>query len=153
MPEVAKEVSRECPRCGETAAIHGRMTRAIHDWEVTFVECARLRCCGQTFTAAPPGLTPRARYSDRVVRLARALVAMNVSVRECVRILRQAGVVVTPQTVHQWSRSVRRQARARARVVGAPEGRVCVRLRSDLWLALETRAPKQVESILSEAIQ
>jgi hypothetical protein len=136
-----------------TASVHARITRAIHDWEVTFVPCDRLRCCGQTFTARPAGLAPRSRYSDRVVRLARALVAFRISYRRCVRVLRQAGVVVTAQTVHQWARSIRRQAKARARVVRAPEGPVCVQLRHDLWLTLETRAPKRVATILQDVME
>lgn len=150
-PGVETTVSRRCPTCGEKAALHGRFTRAIHDWEVTFVDCERLRCCGRTFTAAPAGLTPRSRYSDRVVALSRALAALNVSVRHCARLLREAGVIVTPQTVHAWRRGIRPQARAALKMAPAPEGTLSLKLRPDLWLSMNTRSPRRVESILSEA--
>jgi hypothetical protein len=115
---------------------------------VTFIECARLRCCGGTFTAAPRGVSPGLRYSDRVVALARALVAMNNSFRQCARVLRGAGVVVTAQTVHAWCGAVERRTRARARLASRPNGALCVRLREDLYVALDTRATRQGSALL-----
>ncbi len=101
-PPVETRVSRRCPQCGGVAAVHGRIVRAIHDWDTTFVECLRLRCCGATFLAAPRGLTPRARYSDRVVGLVRTLAALGVPLRECARLLTRARVPATVQALRRW---------------------------------------------------
>ncbi len=134
-----RSIDRTCPKCGGTAAIHARTVRAVHDWEVTFVPCERLRCCNRTWTAAPRGLTPRSRYSDRVIALARALVAGGVSRRRCAALLRQAGVPVTPQSVASWCRGLRSSAPARAHLASAAETRVSVCLRPGLWLNVRSK--------------
>lgn len=130
--------------------MHARFTRAIHDWEVTFVQCARMRCCGRTFTVTPPGLTPRSRYSDRVIRLSRNLASMSLSVRQIARILRRIGVTVTPQSVHAWTRGVERQSRAVVRVTSEPQGPVSVPLRKDLYLSIRTRSTRSTQNLTRE---
>lgn len=145
-PEVETRVSRRCPRCGATASVHGRVVRAIHDWDTTFVECLRLRCCGATFLAAPLGLTPRARYSDRVVALVRALASIGVPLRESARLLAAARVPATAQAIRRWCSdlpTVRAEhRRARARITSAPAGDIAVPLGGRAWLAIETAAPE-----------
>jgi len=132
-------VDRTCPMCGGTAAVHARIVRAVHDWGQTFVPCERLRCCNRTWTAAPRGLTPRARYSDRVVALARALVSGGVSRRRCAALLRQAGVPVTAQSIATWCRGVRSRAPGRAALASAPDSCRSVLLRPGLWLNFHSK--------------
>lgn len=153
-PAVESRVSRQCPRCGATAAVHGRIVRAIHDWDTTFVECLRLRCCGVTFLAAPFGLTPRARYSDRVVALARALCVMGVPLRECARLLAAARVPATAQAIRRWCsdllavRAAHRPTRARIRQVAA--GDIAIPLGGRAWLTIETAHPEVAWSALEQ---
>lgn len=160
-PPVETRVKRRCPQCGGIAAVHGRIVRAIHDWETTFVECLRLRCCGTTFLAAPRGLTPRARYSDRVVGLVRALTALGLPLRECARVLRAARVPATVQAIRRWCEDVTTAAPAggvRAAVVAVAPGvatappagssGVALPLGARVWLTLETAEPAAVVSHL-----
>ncbi len=163
-PAVETRVSRRCPRCGRAAAVHGRIVRAIHDWDTTFVECLRLRCCGTTFLAAPRGLTPRARYSDRVVALTRALAALGVPLRECARLLAAARVPATVQAIRRWCVGVapdQATARVLATVIpvaassaglpmAAPAGApgVALPLGARAWLALEGSDPDRILAIL-----
>jgi hypothetical protein len=142
-PAVETRVARRCPRCGGVAAVHGRIVRAIHDWETTFVECLRLRCCGQTFLAAPRGLTPRARYSDRVVGLVRALAGLGVPLRDCARVLAGARVPATVQAIRRWCADLDVPPTARARATLLPaaappamEDRIDVPLGARVRLAL-----------------
>ena len=163
-PAVETRVSRRCPRCGQAAAVHGRIVRAIHDWDTTFVECLRLRCCGTTFLAAPRGLTPRARYSDRVVALTRVLAALGVPLRECARLLSAARVPATVQAIRRWCVGVTPD-RATPRVVAtiipvaassaglpmaAPAGApgVALPLGARAWLALEGSDAERILAIL-----
>ncbi len=148
---ISGSAPRSCPTCGGPATIHARVTRAIYDWEITFVDCLRLRCCGSTFTSAPDGLKPRARYSNRVVALARALVAAGVSMRCCVRLFAAARVPVTLQTVRTWCEGVEPLTRSKARVAAGAEGDVAVRLRDDVWVAIDTPRPKLVMRLLPGA--
>ncbi len=148
MDGITGRAPRHCPKCNGRAAVHARVTRAIHDWEITFVECLRLRCCGTTFTSTPEGLTPRARYSDRVVALTRALVAAGVSMRCCVRLFDAAGVPMTLQTVRTWCTDVEAVTRSKARVASCPDGDVAVKLRDDVWFALSTPRPTVVRQLL-----
>jgi hypothetical protein len=141
--------SRACPTCGGGAAIHARVRRAMYDWEITFVECLRLRCCDRTFTSTPAGLTPRARYSDRVVALARALVSSGVSMRCCVRLFSAAGVPVTLQTIRTWCACVEALTVSTARIASDADGEVAVRLRDALWIAIQTRRPRLVLALLN----
>lgn len=147
-PDIAGGVARTCPRCGGTAVVHGKVVRAIYDWSVTFVACERLRCCGRTFTATPTGLRPRLRYSERVIALARALAALGIPRRRSATLLTQAGVPVSPQAVAKWSRDVAPLAAAVARLAAAPAGDVCLYLRRELWLALDTESPRRTAAIL-----
>ena len=146
-PPVGGAAERACPRCGDRAIVHARIPRAIHDWEVTFVECLRLRCCGQTFTTTPGGLRPRSRFSDRVVSLARTLVAAGESRRRCSLLLGAAGVPVTPESVRSWCRRLRPSTRARARVTSRPGGRIGLNLRPGLWLVFEAGDPRAVQRL------
>lgn len=145
LPPFATEVSRRCPRCGRGAVVHGRIVRAIHDWETTFVECLRLRCCGATFLAAPWGLTPRARYSDRVRGLARALYQLGLSHRDSAHVLRRARVPTTVQAVRRWcAKAVRRGALIPALAVelgGAAGGDLAFRLRPGAWMLVHCDEP------------
>jgi len=166
-PAVETRVSRRCPRCGRAAAVHGRIVRAIHDWDTTFVECLRLRCCGTTFLAAPRGLTPRARYSDRVVALTRALVGLGVPLRECARLLVAARVPATVQAIRRWCAGVTPESpspgepRLLATVIpvaassaglpmAAPAGApgIALPLGARAWLALESPDPAHVVAAL-----
>ena len=162
-PAVETRVSRRCPSCGRAAAVHGRIVRAIHDWDTTFVECLRLRCCGTTFLAAPRGLTPRARYSDRVVALTRVLAALGVPLREGARLLAAARVPATVQAIRRWCVDVapdRATPRVAATVIqvaasgaglpmAAPAGApgVAIPLGARAWLALEGD-PERILAIL-----
>ena len=148
MDGITGRAPRRCPGCNGTAAVHARITRAIHDWEITFVECLRLRCCGTTFTSTPEGLTPRARYSDRVVALTRGLVAAGVSMRCCVRLFGAAGVPMTLQTVRTWCSDVEPVTRSTARVASCPDGDVAVKLRDDLWFAISTQRTRLVRQLM-----
>ena len=148
LPGVTGEAPRICPRCGGQATVHAKVQRAIYDWEVTFVECLRLRCCGATFTSAPSGLTPRSRYSDRVIRLTQALVTSGVSMRACAKLLVASGVPVTSQSIRAWCASVEQETTARARVVEAPLGDISIPLREGRWLAIDTGRVAQVMRIL-----
>lgn len=145
---VGTETPRSCPRCGSSAARHGRLRRVIDDWEVTFVDCQRLRCCGRTFVSAPPGLTARSRYSDRVVGLSRALAAIGIPYRHCSDLMREAGVRVTPQSIQSWCRGVPRRECGVAALTPAPEGDVAVELRDGLWMSIGTDEPESVLSVL-----
>lgn len=163
-PAVETRVSRRCPRCGRAAAVHGRIVRAIHDWDTTFVECLRLRCCGTTFLAAPRGLTPRARYSDRVVALTRALASLGVPLRECARLLAAARVPATVQAIRRWCVAVaidREAPRVLATIIpvaasaaglpmAAPAGApgVALPLGARTWLALEGDDPARILAVL-----
>jgi hypothetical protein len=105
-PEPSAEPPQVCPRCGRPAAVHSRYERAVHDWQQTFFPCVRLACCGRTFTTTPPGLRAGARYSERVIALARVLVGLGLSLRHTVRLLKAAGVPTSVETVRSWSRGV-----------------------------------------------
>jgi hypothetical protein len=128
--------------------VHARFTRAIHDWEVTFVECLRLRCCGKIWSLAPAGVRVRSRYSDRVVALARSVVSLGLSVRECAKLLDRVGVCVSHQTVHEWCAGVRPLLRARVETSQRGAGNVRVPLRHGLWLAVHTNTPARAASLL-----
>ncbi|HEX4953237.1 MAG TPA: hypothetical protein VF017_07570 [Thermoanaerobaculia bacterium] len=147
-PDLAESPSRACPHCGGPARVHARLQRAIYDWEITFVDCLRLSCCGRTFTSAPLGLTPRARYSDRVVALARALVASGVSLRSTARLLTTARVPVAFESLRAWCRDVAPAKLARrAEVDGV--GDVLIRLREDCAVAVQSREPERIVAMLA----
>lgn len=151
-PEIGGPPPHICPRCRNEAAVHARATRAIHDWATTFVECLRLRCCGRTFTVTPTGLGPRSQYSDRVVGVARALVAMGVSVRRCSAVLREAGVSVTAQTVWTWCDGMRPEMFASVEVTDTPVAPVRLELRPRLWLSVRGGNPGLAAEILSREL-
>lgn len=138
-------IDRTCPRCGRLAVMHARFVRAIHDWEHTFVECARLRCCGRTWTAAPRGVTPRARYSDRVILVAKLLAALGIPLRQTASLLRQTGVPLTAQTAAIWCRGVKRVGLLRVRLARL---RGDLRLRRSVWLKFEGRRNASVVQLL-----
>jgi len=150
-PDFEEMAERSCPSCGGKAALHARFTRAIHDWETTFVECVRLRCCGRTFTSTPRGVTPGARYSDRVVGLVRLLVATGASRRTCARVLGDSGVPVTAQALAKWCQSTRKGERECARLSPEREGRVGVRLRDGLWLVFPKASPEKIGRLMERS--
>ena len=146
-PELGGEVSRHCPDCGRRATTHGYRDRVVNDWETTHFRCARLRCCGRTFLSTPMGISPRSRYSDRVVVVARILVALGVSLRNCVEILGQVGVPMTRESIRLWSRGLRYGSVATARIASEASGSVAIRLKDDLWIVVDP-----VASRLSDAM-
>lgn len=147
-PEPATVPRRSCPRCGRVAAIHKRVVRAVYDWEITFIDCLRLRCCGGTFLATPRGLEPRLRYSGRVVALARALYAAGVPFHSCSRLLTRLRVPVTPQGVRRWCRGISPETHSEVGLETAPQGDVSVRILPTSWIAIRSEAPAEVLRIL-----
>lgn len=147
-PEPATHPRRSCPRCGRVAAIHKRVVRAVYDWEITFIDCLRLRCCGGTFLATPRGLEPRLRYSSRVVALARALYSAGVPFHSCSRLLTRLRVPVTPQGVRRWCRGIAPETRSEVTLASAPHGDVAVHILPTTWLAIRSEAPAEVLRIL-----
>ncbi len=152
LPGIRGRAPRACPRCGESAAIHGYIVRVVHDWQAPVARCLRLRCCGVTFTAAPPGITPRSRFSDRVVALARALVAAGVSMRSTARTLSAAGVPLTLQTVRTWCAGIEPVTRARARLTATPDGAAFIRLRPELCLSITGSKPRLIAVLLQRRL-
>jgi hypothetical protein len=144
----ADSATHPCPLCGGDAVVHARVARAIHDWQTTFVECVRLRCCGRTFTVWPEGLRPWSRHSARVVAVARTLFACGVSLRSCARLLTRSGTPASAETVRAWCRGVSREAQVEAHLSRAlPE--LGIELRPGLWFAFQTQTPEVVRTVIA----
>lgn len=146
-PPIEDRPSPTCPACGKPARIHARVERAIYDWDTTFVASLRLTCCGRTFTVSPRGLAPGARYSVRVVALARSLVALGVSMRHTVRLLKAARVPVALESLRAWCRGVEPRNTGCSAALGG-QGDVLIPLRTGCSLALSCPESRSALAVL-----
>jgi hypothetical protein len=96
-------------------------------------------------------LSAHARYSDRVIRLARILFTVGMSLRKVSRLLRQTGIPVTAQTVHQWCRNSITTLIATVELAEQPDEGINLLLRPDLCVRFKSRSHRQLLALLEES--